>query len=92
VDQASTAPLRSSGKPLSAGSVTPITGISREPLLQDLNDLRMDYALSCFKSGEYSRAKELVRRCFHAYRGGSLLIFMFRRLTLTRATIFLLPP
>ncbi|KAG0295411.1 Anaphase-promoting complex subunit 7 [Linnemannia gamsii] len=60
-DHPLTVPLRSSGKaPSTAGSVAPITGISREPLLQDLNDLRMDYALSCYKSREYPRAKELL--------------------------------
>ncbi|KAG9070516.1 Anaphase-promoting complex subunit 7 [Linnemannia hyalina] len=61
VDQPSTTtPLRASGKASSAGSVTPITGLSREPLMQDLNDLKMDFALSCYESGDYIRAKELL--------------------------------
>lgn len=62
VDQPlTTTPLRASGKASSAGSVAPITGLSREPLMQDLNDLKMDFALSCYESGDYIRAKELVR-------------------------------
>ncbi|KAF9156285.1 Anaphase-promoting complex subunit 7 [Linnemannia schmuckeri] len=55
-----TAPPRSSGKASSAGSVASITGLSREPLMQDSNDLKMDYALSCYESGDYQRAKELL--------------------------------
>lgn len=62
VDQPSTTtPLRASGKASSAGSVAPIAGLSRGFLIQDLNDLKMDFALSCYESGDYIRAKELVR-------------------------------
>ncbi|KAF9299152.1 Anaphase-promoting complex subunit 7 [Linnemannia elongata] len=61
VDQPSTtAPLRASGKASSAGSVAPLTGLSHEPLMQDLNDLKMDFALSCYESGDYIRAKDLL--------------------------------
>lgn len=88
VDQPSTtAPLRASGKASSAGSVAPLTGLSHEPLMQDLNDLKMDFALSCYESGDYIRAKDLVRRYLHACCTDRPQVSTFQTLTV----IYLFP-
>ncbi|KAK3848598.1 MAG: hypothetical protein J3R72DRAFT_518584 [Linnemannia gamsii] len=58
----STGPSRSAAvvKSSSAGSVVANLGSSREPIMQDADEIRVAHALSCFESGDYSRARELL--------------------------------
>ncbi|KAG0277161.1 Anaphase-promoting complex subunit 7 [Linnemannia exigua] len=57
----STGPSRSAVvKSSSTGSVVANLESSREPIMQDANEIRMDHARSCFEAGDYSRARELL--------------------------------
>jgi hypothetical protein len=46
----------------SAGSVPVNTGSLPEPYMQDADEIRMDHAVSCIESGDYTRARDLVRQ------------------------------
>ncbi|KAF9107111.1 Anaphase-promoting complex subunit 7 [Mortierella sp. GBA35] len=59
-DQYSPTPVRSLGKSSSAGSVAPSSESSRTTGTQNPIEIKVDHALSCFESGDYSRARELL--------------------------------
>ncbi|KAF9135430.1 Anaphase-promoting complex subunit 7 [Mortierella sp. 14UC] len=49
-------------KSSSAGSVAANARSSREPYIQDADEIRMDHAVSCIESGDYTRARDLLSK------------------------------